>query len=127
MFGLSQPWRAGVRPAAAWTPTRPGPRIIPERCCQNLIPRRPAQGWTSSHFPCSLILPIRIAKLGSCTQTESQCGQNHGEPSMVKTTLLMPEDLWRRAKIRALEENRDLRDLLLEGLELVLKRGRGGK
>ena len=46
---------------------------------------------------------------------------------MVKTTLLMPEELWRRAKIRALEEHRDLRDLLLEGLELVLKRGRGGK
>jgi len=45
---------------------------------------------------------------------------------MVKTTLLMPEALWRQAKIRALEENRDLRDLLLEGLELVLKRKRGG-
>jgi hypothetical protein len=46
---------------------------------------------------------------------------------MVKTTLLMPEDLWRRAKVRAMEERRDLRDLLLEGLELVLKRGKGGK
>ena len=49
-----------------------------------------------------------------------------GEPSMVKTTLLMPEELWRRAKIRAMEEHRDLRDLLLEGLELVLRR-KGGK
>jgi hypothetical protein len=37
----------------------------------------------------------------------------------------MPEQLWRRAKIRALEENRDLRDLLLEGLELILKRKEG--
>ena len=46
---------------------------------------------------------------------------------MVKTTLLMPEELWRQAKIRALEEHRDLRDLLLQGLELVLKRGRGGR
>lgn len=45
-----------------------------------------------------------------------------GEPSMVKTTLLMPEELWRRAKVRAMEERRDLRDLLLDGLELVLKR-----
>lgn len=45
---------------------------------------------------------------------------------MVKTTLLMPEPLWRRAKIRALEESRDLRDLLLEGLEIVLKRPRKG-
>ena len=50
-----------------------------------------------------------------------------GKPSMVKTTLLMPEDLWRQAKIRALEEHRDLRDLLIEGLEIVLKRGRGRK
>ena len=46
---------------------------------------------------------------------------------MVKTTLLMPEDLWRRAKVRAMEERRDLKDLLLEGLELVLKRGKGAK
>ena len=50
-----------------------------------------------------------------------------GEPSMVKTTLLMPEELWQRAKIRALEERRDLRDLLIEGLELVLRHGKGGK
>ena len=48
-----------------------------------------------------------------------------GEPAMVKTTLLMPEDLWRRAKVRAMEERRDLKDLLLEGLELVLKRSKG--
>jgi hypothetical protein len=46
---------------------------------------------------------------------------------MVKTTLLMPEELWRRAKVRAMEERRDLRDLLIEGLELVLKRAKGGK
>lgn len=44
---------------------------------------------------------------------------------MVKTTLLMPEDLWRRAKVRAMEERRDLKDLLLEGLELVLERSKG--
>jgi hypothetical protein len=50
-----------------------------------------------------------------------------GEPNTVRTTLVMPEELWRRAKVRAMEERRDLRDLLLEGLELVLKRGRGGK
>ena len=49
-----------------------------------------------------------------------------GESAMVKTTLLMPEDLWRRAKIRAMEERCDLRDLLLEGLELALKRNKGG-
>jgi len=47
------------------------------------------------------------------------------EPAMVKTTLVLPEDLWQRAKVRAVEERRDLRDLLIAGLELVLaKRGR---
>ena len=46
-------------------------------------------------------------------------------PAVVKTTLVLPEDLWQRAKVRAVEERRDLRDLLIEGLELVLaKRGR---
>ena len=50
-----------------------------------------------------------------------------GEPAMVKTTLLMPEALWRQAKVRAMEERRDLRDLLLEGLALVLERGTGGR
>jgi hypothetical protein len=39
----------------------------------------------------------------------------------------MPEALWLRAKARAMEERRDLRDLLIEGLELVLKRGKGGR
>ena len=50
-----------------------------------------------------------------------------GEPATVKTTLVMPEGLWRRAKVRAMEERCDLKDLLLEGLELVLKRGKGNK
>jgi hypothetical protein len=47
----------------------------------------------------------------------------HHPDEFIKTTLLMPRDLWQRAKIRAVEEQRDLRDLLLEGLELVLKKG----
>jgi hypothetical protein len=43
---------------------------------------------------------------------------------MVKTTLLLPEALWRRGKVRAMEERRDLRDLLIEGLETVLREKR---
>jgi len=34
----------------------------------------------------------------------------------VRTTLVLPLALWQRAKVRALEEGRDLRDLLLEAL-----------
>jgi len=44
---------------------------------------------------------------------------------MVKTTLLLSEDLWQRSKMRAVEERCDLRDLLIRGLELVLSK-RGG-
>ena len=47
-----------------------------------------------------------------------------GEPATVKTTLLMPEALWRKAKVRAMEERCDLRDLLLEGLEMRLRERR---
>jgi hypothetical protein len=39
----------------------------------------------------------------------------------------MPEELRQRAKIRALEESPDLRDVLIEDLELVLKPARGGR
>ena len=49
-----------------------------------------------------------------------------GKPPAVKTTLLLPEELWKRAKVRAAEERRDLRQLLIEGLELVLSKRKGG-
>ena len=34
----------------------------------------------------------------------------------VRTTLVLPLDLWQRAKVRALEERRDLREVLLDAL-----------
>ena len=46
---------------------------------------------------------------------------------VVKTTVHLPEDLWRKAKIRALEERVDLRDLIIEGLNSVLERKNRGK
>ncbi len=51
-----------------------------------------------------------------------------GEP-VVKTSLYLPEDLWKAAKHQALEEGRDLRDLIIQGLELLVKgrKKRGGK
>ncbi len=41
---------------------------------------------------------------------------------MVRTTLVLPEELWKRAKFRALEEGIDLRTVLLRGLDLYLAR-----
>jgi hypothetical protein len=47
---------------------------------------------------------------------------------MVKTSLFLPEDLWKAAKHQALEEGKDLRDLIIQGLLLVTKSSRkGGK
>ena len=48
---------------------------------------------------------------------------------MVKTSLYLPENLWKAAKHQALEEGRDLRDLIIRGLELVVKsrKKKGGK
>jgi hypothetical protein len=39
----------------------------------------------------------------------------------VRTTLVMPADLWRRAKLRAMDERRDLRDVLLDALRRYLR------
>jgi hypothetical protein len=39
---------------------------------------------------------------------------------MVKTTLLMPATLWKQAKVRAMDERRDLRDVLLDALRAYL-------
>lgn len=38
----------------------------------------------------------------------------------VRTTLLLPVPLWKRAKIRAMDERRDLRAVLLDALRLYL-------
>lgn len=40
---------------------------------------------------------------------------------MVKTTVDLPEALWRRAKIRAMDERTDLRRVIIAALEAYLK------
>ena len=52
-----------------------------------------------------------------------------GDERMVKTSLYLPEDLWKAAKHHALEEGCDLRDLIIRGLEMVVKgrKKKGGK
>lgn len=41
------------------------------------------------------------------------------EARMVRTTLLMPEDLWRAAKVRAIDEG-DLRTVMIRALQQYL-------
>jgi len=43
-----------------------------------------------------------------------------------KTTIDLPRDLWRAAKIRALDEGRDLRSIMIDALKAYLKRPKGG-
>ena len=46
-------------------------------------------------------------------------------PGEVKTSLWLPEGLWKRAKVRAVEERVDLRDVIIAALEAYLKAKRG--
>ena len=39
----------------------------------------------------------------------------------MKTSLSLPEDLWREAKIRAVNEGRNLQDVVADALKLYLK------
>ncbi len=40
---------------------------------------------------------------------------------MVKTTVELPEELWRTAKVRAMDERTDLRSVIVAALEAYLK------
>jgi hypothetical protein len=42
-----------------------------------------------------------------------------------RTSVVLPEELWLRAKTLAAHQHRDLRALIIEGLELVLARDEG--
>jgi hypothetical protein len=42
------------------------------------------------------------------------------EPRSIKTTISLPEPLWRAAKIRAMDDRTDLRTVLTEALERYL-------
>ncbi len=44
----------------------------------------------------------------------------------VKTTVLIPVGLWKRAKLRAMDQRRDLRDVILDALRRYLAEPKGG-
>ncbi len=44
----------------------------------------------------------------------------------VKLTVEIPRDLWRRAKVRAAETDRDLRSVVIEALEALLAKSKKG-
>jgi hypothetical protein len=46
--------------------------------------------------------------------------RKRSESELVKTTVELPADLWRAAKIRAMDERVDLRTILIRALEALL-------
>jgi hypothetical protein len=44
----------------------------------------------------------------------------------IKCTVTLPVDLWRAARVRALDERRDFKDVVADALELYLKRSQKG-
>ncbi len=44
---------------------------------------------------------------------------------MVKTSLALPRALWKAAHVRALDEGRDMQDVIASALELYLKAPKG--
>ncbi len=44
----------------------------------------------------------------------------------VKTTIDLPQALWRAAKVRAMDERRDLRFIVIEALRAYLRTPKGG-
>jgi hypothetical protein len=52
---------------------------------------------------------------------------NRVERATVKTTVELPSELWRAAKIRAMDDQVDLRSVLTRALEEYLRVGEGTK
>jgi len=44
---------------------------------------------------------------------------------LVRTSLVLPHDIWAQAKALGAAERKDLRDLIVEGLQMVLKSRKG--
>ena len=44
--------------------------------------------------------------------------------SMAKDTIRLPEALWKKARIRAIQEGRDAQDIIRNGLELYFERNK---
>jgi len=45
-----------------------------------------------------------------------------GDVAMRKTTIRLPEDIWRAARIKALDEDRDFQDIVADALRDYLKK-----
>jgi len=51
----------------------------------------------------------------------AQRGMTTTKTAVVKTTVALPEALWKQARIRAIEEHADLQDIVSKALTLYLR------
>jgi hypothetical protein len=69
-----------------------------------------------------------MARIGRMKKTEQKT--EHGTET-VKTTIRLPKELWREARLMAIQEDLDLQDLVAAALvaymKTVAKRGRDSK
>jgi hypothetical protein len=56
-----------------------------------------------------------------CLIVARRTGRLREEPTLVKTTLLLPPPLWRAAKVRALDERTNLKQIMVNALQAYLK------
>ncbi len=49
------------------------------------------------------------------------------KPKMIKTTLRLPEELWKRVRMHSIEADRDAQDIVADALEQYLKQQKGGR
>jgi hypothetical protein len=52
--------------------------------------------------------------------------RKEGSMKVVRTSLDLPEDVWRAAKVRALDERSDFRSIVIEALKLYLRTKKDG-
>ena len=66
------------------------------------------------------LLAVPVEVYASLMPTRKKVG------AVVKTSLVLPEPLWRRAKLYGLSHHLELREIIIRALEAFLPRHKGG-
>ena len=75
----------------------------------------------------SVFMAKRTRTLPPRSSGPARPGSRQGRPGIVHTSLYLPEGLYEGLRVAAFKERRKIHDIVLEGIELALrKRGRRG-
>lgn len=70
--------------------------------------------------------PLRSVRIYVYAQSMRKTDWGKGVIELKRTSLMLPEKLWRNVKIRALHENRNAQEIVAEALEEYLRRAKKG-